>query len=113
MRPSCNRSMPLAARQALALCRSTLGTRRKSKTQCLRSPREGVQAVQVTSDAYFFVHRQKLAALSLKYRLASMFPQREYTEAGGLMSYGEALGDFYRRTAIFVHKLMRGAKPAE
>ena len=42
-----------------------------------------------------------------------MSSQREYVEAGGLMSYGESLGDFYRRSTFYVDKLLKGAKPSE
>jgi putative ABC transport system substrate-binding protein len=42
-----------------------------------------------------------------------MFVQREYVEAGGLMSYGENLKDFFRRAASFVDKIIKGAKPGE
>jgi ABC-type uncharacterized transport system substrate-binding protein len=75
--------------------------------------RERVQVVMVAGDAIFFVQRQQLAELALKYRLPSMFAQREYAEVGGMMSYGESLSDFYRRAATFVHKIMRGAKPQD
>jgi putative ABC transport system substrate-binding protein len=46
-------------------------------------------------------------------RLPMMFSQREYVEAGGLMSYGENLSDFLRRAAVFVDKIFKGAKPAD
>ena len=42
-----------------------------------------------------------------------MSSQREFAEAGGLMSYGESQREFYRRTAMFVDKIFKGAKPAD
>jgi putative ABC transport system substrate-binding protein len=42
-----------------------------------------------------------------------MFGQREYAAAGGLMSYGESVKEFYRRAALFVDKIFKGAKPAD
>jgi ABC-type uncharacterized transport system substrate-binding protein len=75
--------------------------------------KERAQAVMVITDPLFFANRQRLAELALNNRLASLVPLREYVEAGGLMSYGEALGEFYRRTAYYVDKIFKGAKPAE
>ena len=49
----------------------------------------------------------------LEYRLPSMFQLREFVAAGGLMSYGESLFDFYRRAAFYVDKIFKGAKPAD
>jgi putative ABC transport system substrate-binding protein len=73
----------------------------------------GGVAVMVASEAIFMMHRAKIAELMLKARLASMFVHREYVEAGGLMSYGENLKDYLRYSAVFVDKILKGAKPAD
>jgi putative ABC transport system substrate-binding protein len=75
--------------------------------------KERVGAVVCISDAVFFAHRQKLAEFALRDRLPSIFSQREYVSAGGLLSYGESLSDFFRRAAVFVDKIFRGARPAD
>jgi len=75
--------------------------------------KERVQAFMVTADAIFFEGRWRIAELALQSRLPSMFPQREYAEAGGLMSYGENLSEFFRRAASFVDKIIKGAKPGD
>ena len=75
--------------------------------------KQSIAAVVVGLDAAFFVHRQQLAQLALDNRLASMFPVRDYAAAGGLMSYGESLRDFYHRAASFVDKIFKGAKPSD
>src|SRR5262249_39006064 len=62
---------------------------------------------------FFFSQRQRIAELALKARLPTMFVQREYVEAGGLMNYREGLADFYRRAAFYVDKIFKGAKPAD
>lgn len=72
-----------------------------------------VPAVMVVGDAIFFGQRQRVAELALANRLATMFQQREYVDAGGLMSYGENLADFFRRAAFYVDKIFKGAKPGE
>ena len=46
-------------------------------------------------------------------RLPSIYGQREYVDAGGLLSYGPSISDMYRRSAAFVDKILKGAKPAD
>jgi len=74
---------------------------------------ERVGAVMVNTDAFFHTQRQRIAEHALRARLATIFPQQEYVEAGGLMAYGERLFDFFRRSAAYVDKIFRGAKPAD
>jgi len=71
------------------------------------------QAVIATGDAVFFEERKRLTELALRSLLPSMFSQREYVIAGGLMSYGENLADFFYRAAFFVDKIFKGVKPAD
>jgi ABC-type uncharacterized transport system substrate-binding protein len=73
----------------------------------------GVQMVMIVSDTLFTQERARLAALTLKFRMPSIFPQRDFPLAGGLMTYGEDRSEFYRRTAYFVDRVMKGAKPAD
>jgi putative ABC transport system substrate-binding protein len=61
----------------------------------------------------FVVHRARLADLSVKHRLPSMHGVRELVEAGGLMSYGPNSILNYRRAAMFVDKILKGANPAD
>ncbi len=75
--------------------------------------KEGARGVIVTGDAVFFNHRRQIADLALRNHLPSMFSQREYVADGGLMSYGENLSDFFRRSALFVDKIFKGANPAD
>ena len=74
---------------------------------------ENVDAVIVAPDTVFVEQRQRIADLAIKYRLPSMFSFREHVEAGGLMSYGQHLADSYRRAAIYVDRIFKGAKPSE
>jgi len=57
--------------------------------------------------------RQRIAELAAKNRLPAIYDDREFVETGGLMSYGANLEDLYRRAAIYVDKIVKGAKPAE
>ena len=54
-----------------------------------------------------------LAELALKHRLPTMFGARENVEAGGLMSYGADRDDLVRRAALYIDKILKGAKPAD
>jgi putative tryptophan/tyrosine transport system substrate-binding protein len=58
-------------------------------------------------------YRVPLAKLALKHRLPGMFAIKEYVEAGGLMSYGADLNDVNRRAALYIDKILKGAKPAD
>jgi putative ABC transport system substrate-binding protein len=59
------------------------------------------------------LNSKRIVALALKHRLPGMFPTKQFTEEGGLMSYGTSTGDLYRRAATYVDKILKGAKPAE
>jgi putative ABC transport system substrate-binding protein len=75
--------------------------------------KQRVQAFIAASDAVVFTQRRQIADLGLANRLPSMFSQREYAEAGGLMSYGENLSQFFRRAASFVDKIFKGVNPGD
>lgn len=74
---------------------------------------ERVEAVIVGRDAFFIQHAREIVSLAAKARLPSVFSNREYVEAGGLMSYGSSTAGIYRRAATYVDKILKGAKPAD
>jgi len=61
----------------------------------------------------FFSNREKVVSFAQKNRLPSMYGNRDYVDAGGLMSYGPNIADMFRRAAVYVDKILKGAKPAE
>jgi putative ABC transport system substrate-binding protein len=71
------------------------------------------EAVIVTADSLFDVQRDRIAKLALKSRLPTIYSNRDFTLAGGLMSYGQDLGDQYRRAAVYVDRILKGAKPSD
>jgi putative ABC transport system substrate-binding protein len=75
--------------------------------------RERIDALLVISDVLFNLNRRRIAEFANTNRLPSMFSVREYVEAGGLMSYGESFREFFRRTATFVDKILKGAKAGD
>ncbi len=58
-------------------------------------------------------NRKQIVGFALKSRLPSVYPQREYVDAGGLMSYGADQAESYRRVAYYVDRILKGAKPAD
>jgi ABC-type uncharacterized transport system substrate-binding protein len=75
--------------------------------------RARAQAVLVVGSPIFFTERQHVAKLAIAHRLPATADAREYAEAGFLMSYGANYEDLYRRGAIHVDKILKGAKPAD
>ena len=73
--------------------------------------RARTEALIVAADSYFDVQRDQIAKLAVKHHLPSISSNREMTEAGGLMSYGQDLAEHYRRAATYVDKILKGAKP--
>jgi putative ABC transport system substrate-binding protein len=68
-----------------------------------------VGAIMTTGGPFFFSERKRLFELSSKHRLPAIYSQREYVEEGGLMSYGADFEDLYRRAAVYVDKILKGA----
>ena len=71
------------------------------------------QALYATGDPLVNAQRLRISAFALATRLPTMFPQRQYLEVGGLMSYGPNYLDLNRRSADYVDKILRGAAPAD
>ena len=75
--------------------------------------RERAEALLVGHDTTFLVHRARIAELAAKGRLPTMYSYRESVEAGGLMAYAVNMTDFIGRAAMYVDKILKGAKPAD
>jgi ABC-type uncharacterized transport system substrate-binding protein len=72
-----------------------------------------VNAIMTSAGGRFFAERKRIVELAGKYRLPAIYPDKEYVDEGGLMSYGVGSADLYRRAAVYVDKILRGAKPAD
>jgi putative ABC transport system substrate-binding protein len=70
-------------------------------------------AVAMLEDPLLFINREAIVELAGKNRLPAMYPEQDFVQAGGFMSYGANAADLYRRAAIYVDKILKGAKPAE
>ena len=72
-----------------------------------------VKAIITTTNPFFFAERKRIVELAGKYRLPAIYPQKEFVDEGGLMSYGADYVDLYRSVAGYVDKILKGAKPAD
>jgi putative ABC transport system substrate-binding protein len=72
-----------------------------------------VGALTVLADPMFLSQRKQIADLAIARRIPTIFARNENAEAGGFMSYGPTLTDQFYRSAIYVDKILKGAKPAE
>ena len=70
-------------------------------------------ALYIVGDGLVITHRVRINTLALIARLPTIYPVREYVDAGGLMSYGPNFPNQFRRAADYVDKILRGAKPGE
>jgi putative ABC transport system substrate-binding protein len=75
--------------------------------------KERVDALLVMNDPLLFAQRGRIAGLATKSYLPGIYEWREFSEVGGLMSYGADLAELYRRAASYVDKILKGAKPAD
>jgi putative ABC transport system substrate-binding protein len=75
--------------------------------------RAHAQALYLIEDPIFLVHRATLLKLASNARLPTIHGNRKYVEAGGLMSYGANYADLFRRSAGYVDKILKGAKPGD
>jgi putative tryptophan/tyrosine transport system substrate-binding protein len=70
-------------------------------------------AIMTITTRQFFAERKRIVELAGKYRLPAIYFQKEFVDEGGLMSYGADYTDLYRRAAVYVDKILKGAKPAD
>jgi putative ABC transport system substrate-binding protein len=67
----------------------------------------------VMPDSFLDAHRAEVASLAARYHLPAVYPFHQFPEVGGLLSYGNDQLDNYRRAAVYVDRILRGAKPSE
>jgi putative tryptophan/tyrosine transport system substrate-binding protein len=103
------------AARALGVQLRVLGARNPNDLHAAFTAMTGdrTEALLVLADPFFRTHGARIADFAAKSRLPSLSGEREQTEAGGLMSYGLSRLDMFRRAAIYVDKILKGAKPAD
>jgi putative ABC transport system substrate-binding protein len=75
--------------------------------------REQVGALMIAASAYFSSVRGRIVELAARHRLPVIYELREWTEAGGLMSYGPSGTDAYRQAGVYTGRILKGEKPAD
>jgi ABC-type uncharacterized transport system substrate-binding protein len=75
--------------------------------------RDKVDALVVGADAFFFSRRVQLVTLTTRHAIPTVFTVREFSEAGGLMSYGTSLTEAFRQMGVYGGRILKGAKPSD
>jgi putative ABC transport system substrate-binding protein len=109
------RAAAVAAAQRLSLAFSTIEFHRLADIDSAFDTmvRQRAQALYVFGSPLTNRHRREIVNLAAKHRLPDVYVFREGPEAGGLMSYGANIADLYRRSAVFVVKILQGANPKD
>jgi putative tryptophan/tyrosine transport system substrate-binding protein len=72
-----------------------------------------INAIMIQPARPYFAERRRIVELAVKYRLPAIYFQKEFVDEGGLMSYGVDYTELYRGAAVYVDKILKGAKPAD
>jgi putative tryptophan/tyrosine transport system substrate-binding protein len=73
----------------------------------------GASALLVSADPFFNSRREQIAALSVRNKLVTFYQLREFTEAGGLMSYGPSIAESYRQAGVYAGRILKGEKAGD
>jgi len=107
------RIMSAAQKVGIQIVLAEAGKVQEIEREFAMMTKEHANAAIILADGFFLQESRSIAAQALKHRLPSISQLREYTEAGGLMSYGPNAVDNLRRAATYVDKILKGAKPGE
>ena len=91
----------------------TAGTEGDIDAAFARLVQQRAGAILVNTDAFLFSRRDQLVALAKRYTVPAIFDRREFTAAGGLMSYGGSVTDVYHLAGVYTGRILKGEKPAD
>jgi ABC-type uncharacterized transport system substrate-binding protein len=103
-----------AAAQALTLKLEEIDTQADAKgleSAFKTAKQKQVGAIMINPGRRFAAERKRIVELASEYRLPAIYFSKEYVDEGGLMSYGVDFADLFRRAAVYVDKILKGAKP--
>ena len=75
--------------------------------------RNAADALLIGADPFFFSRRVQLATLAARHKLPSIYNARDFSEVGGLMSYGASLTEAFRHGGAYAARILKGARPAD
>src|SRR5918995_4422216 len=99
--------------RALTCLSNPCGSRLKRVRGGVQESKERANGLIVTQDVMTVSHIKEIVKLAADHRIPAIYTESEWAEAGGLMSYGPSFFDLERRAAVYVHKILKGAKPAD
>ena len=102
-----------AGKLALAIDLFTAGTPTEIEAAFAAMSRRQGNGLLLASDPFFTDRHELIAALAARYAIPTIYPWREYTDAGGLISYGSSIADAYRQAALYAARILKGEKPAD
>ncbi len=104
-----------AGAHALGIAAEVIDTRTLAEVEAgfAAAERQHLDAVVVGSDTIMQTNQERVIALAAAHRLPAIYTFRDYVDAGGLVSYGVSLPDLFRRAAISIDKILKGARPAD
>jgi putative tryptophan/tyrosine transport system substrate-binding protein len=103
------------AARALGLQLVTLGAGNDAELDSVfpTLSQQQIGALIITADGYLISRQDRLVNLANRFAVPTIYPLRQYAEAGGLISYGANLTDAFRQCGTYVGKILKGAKPAD
>ncbi len=106
-------ALEAAARAARIRCEFIEASAPQDLARAVERAVATAQAMTVMSDDTFYDERHGIVELAVMNRIPTMYPRRGYVDVGGLMSYGPSIEEGFARAADFVHRIFKGAKPAD